>query len=363
MERIRRPIASYPPSVDRWHPILNADDASFNAVAVLSVSLKILVLSFADAVIFSFSVYTIRKEICQTAGRQEIPMKQSHIVRFDNIAAFFRRISRTYAEDRVSVYAAQASFFVVISAMPLFSLITTVLRYIAPEQITVFQAALNGAVPEFMLQALYRAFDGIRQSTTVPFVSLSAVMILWSASRGIGAVREGVQTVYHAARSRGYFYKKLLSLLYTLCFIVLIIAVVTVLLFGEYIRQLTFRIFPDASGVLDSLLTYRIPLLLLFFTAVFTALYTAAARRSTVVSHGILRHIPGAFCSALGWVLFSRIYSLYLTGTDTASFLYGGLAALCLSMLWLYACMLILLSGAEINKLFFAAPPVRMKNR
>jgi len=66
---------------------------------------------------------------------------------------------------------------------------------------------------------------------------------------------------------------------------------------------------------------------------------------------------------ALGWVLFSRIYSLYLTGTDTASFLYGGLAALCLSMLWLYACMLILLSGAEINKLFFAAPPVRMKNR
>lgn len=283
-------------------------------------------------------------------------MKQSRIVRLSYIIAFFRRVSRTYADDRVSVYAAQASFFVVISAIPLLSLITTVMKYIAPEQLSVFQATLHGTVPEFMLQALYQAFAGITESATIPLLSFSAIMILWSASRGIGAIREGVQTVYHGARSRGYFYKKLLSLLYTLCLIILIIAVITVLLFGEYLLQLLEGLFPVSLDFLDTLMKYKVPLFLFIFTLLFTVLYYAAARHSGVVSHKILRHIPGAFCAALGWILFSQIYSLYLERTNTASFLYGGLTALCLSMLWLYACMLILLSGAEINKLFFAQP-------
>ena len=34
--------------------------------------------------------------------------------------------------------------------------------------------------------------------------------------------------------------------------------------------------------------------------------------------------------------------------------LYGTLTALCLILLWLYFCMIILLCGAEINKMFFA---------
>ncbi|MBQ7921858.1 MAG: YihY/virulence factor BrkB family protein [Clostridia bacterium] len=286
-------------------------------------------------------------------------MKQSRIVRLSYIIAFFRRISRTYTDDRVSVYAAQASFFVVISAMPLLSLITTVLKYIAPEQLPVFRITLHDAIPEFMMQILYQAFPGVTESTTIPLLSISAVMILWSAARGIGAIREGVQTVYHVSRTGGYLHKKLLSLLYTLCFIILIVAVITILLFGEYLLSLLDHLLPVSLDFLDTLLQYRVPLFLLFLTVVFTMLYYTAARRSSIVTHKIFRHVPGAFCASLGWILFSRIYSLYLERTNTASFLYGGLAALCLSMLWLYACMLILLSGAEINKLFFALPDSR----
>ena len=281
-------------------------------------------------------------------------MKHSRIVRLSNMIAFIRCISRTYAQDRVSVYAAQGSFFIVISAMPLFTLITTVLKYIAPEQIAVFHAALHGILPDFLLQALYQAFSGVRESTAIPLLSLSAVLLLWSASRGIGAVRDGVQTVYRSSHSRGYVYRKLLSLLYTLCFILLIIAVISALLFGEYLVQMLDRMFPGFPGFLDTLLQYKVPLFLLVLTAVFTVLYYAAAQRSSMVTHRLTVHLPGAFCAALGWLLFSQIYSLYLENTGTASFLYGGLTGLCLTLLWLYACMLILLSGAEINKLFFA---------
>ncbi len=35
----------------------------------------------------------------------------------------------------------------------------------------------------------------------------------------------------------------------------------------------------------------------------------------------------------------------------SASYIYGSLAAVMLMMLWVYFCMMILLAGAEINKL------------
>ena len=63
-------------------------------------------------------------------------------------------------------------------------------------------------------------------------------------------------------------------------------------------------------------------------------------------------HLPGAVFSAVGWVLFSFFYSLYVTDFPNAASLYGSLAAVCLLMLWVYFCLLILLLGAELNKLW-----------
>ena len=60
-----------------------------------------------------------------------------------------------------------------------------------------------------------------------------------------------------------------------------------------------------------------------------------------------------SFGASLGGV-YMAYNSLYITYFSGASLIYGGLTALCLIMLWLYFCMIILLSGAEINKLFFA---------
>ena len=193
-------------------------------------------------------------------------MKQSRVVRLSNITAFIRHISQAYSHDKVSVYAAQASYFLVISAMPLFTLITTVLQYIHPEQLTVFYAALHDILPDFLTQALHRAFSDITESNTIPILSVSGILLLWSASRGIGAVRDGVQTVFKTSRPGGYVYRKLLSLLYTLCFILLILAIVILLLFGEYLLQLIDSLTAKFPHLIDTLREYSVPLFFIFLT-------------------------------------------------------------------------------------------------
>ena len=186
-------------------------------------------------------------------------------------------------------------------------------------------------------------------------MSLSAIMVLWSASKGMAAIRSGLETIYHAAAPSGYVLKRLKSLLNTLVFIGLLLFTMVLLVFGDFLlKHLPFLQF------LTSALRWRTPLLILFMTVVFTAMYTSTARRSRGMpglrglKNRVLPHVPGAVVASVGWMLFSFFYSLYIKYSPNASYIYGGLAAICLIMLWLYFCMIIFLCGAEVNKLWAA---------
>ena len=275
-------------------------------------------------------------------------MKKSRVVRLTAYIDFWRSVAQTFTDDRVTVYAAQASFFVIISVMPFLSLLVTLLRVFAPMvNIEDLREMVNIAIPDSMVALYESVLTDLSSISAISLASISVFMVLWSASKGIGAIRQGIMTVYKVPRQYGYLPDVLRSLLYTLSFLVLIIAVVVVLIFGELLSNLL-------QTKLGISLAYKTPFFLAFLTLVFTILYYAVARKSRVVCRKFLRHVPGAICAALGWLLYSFGYSLYITHFSGASLIYGGLTALCLIMLWLYFCMIILLCGAEINKLFFA---------
>ncbi len=264
-----------------------------------------------------------------------------------------RRFAQRVWQDRVSVYAAQASFFAVISAVPLVSLLANIVKLVWPtaaerENVIAF---FDGTVPDSILDTAVRLFDQVASTAAVPVLSISAVFIWWSAAKGVGAIREGVQTVYEAPRVRGYIRKMCSSVAYTLVFVVLILSVIGLMLFGEFLFTLLRTHLPHLQVVLDRLLYFKTPIFLVVLSFVFTLLYTAVSRRSAVVSHRFRDHIPGAVLAAVGWLVFSWAYSFYMTHASRPALLYGSLTALCLIMLWLYFCMIILLCGAEVNKI------------
>lgn len=57
----------------------------------------------------------------------------------------------------------------------------------------------------------------------------------------------------------------------------------------------------------------------------------------------------GAAFSAVGWMIVSWIFSVYLDIFKGFSSMYGSLTTIVLIMLWLYFCMYILLLGGEVN--------------
>lgn len=281
-------------------------------------------------------------------------MKKSRIVRLKSFISTFRSISDTFYEDRVTVYAAQASFFVIISAVPFLSLLFAIIGAVTPADLS----ELTASVQEILPAALHDTFAGLltelRDIPGISLLSVSAVTTLWSASKGIGAIRGGIQTVYKAHRKRGFFKNRLYSLFYTLIFIVMIVAVVVILIFGDFLYTLITEKLHFSFGILDELFRFKTPIFIVFMTLIFTTMYYVIARRSECVSRKFLNHMPGALFASLGWNVFSYFYSLYISHFSRASYIYGSLAAICLIMLWMYFCMIIVLCGAEINKMYFS---------
>jgi len=280
-------------------------------------------------------------------------VKNSHIIRLRALGSAIHQLTDLFYEDKVTVYAAQASFFVIISAVPFLSLLAAVFNSITPTDLTTLTQSMQDLVPAAVLNSFTELLTEIRDIPSLSLVSISALTTLWSASKGISAIRNGLQTVYHAPGKRSFFHNRFYSLCYTLCFIVMLFAITIILLFGDFLYKLLSEKLLLASELVGILLRFKTPIFTILISLVFNTMYYVIGRRNPQVPVKFFFHLPGAMLAAVGWNVFSLLYSFYITHAPKAFSLYGGLTAICLIMLWLYFCMIILLSGAEFNKILY----------
>ena len=271
-----------------------------------------------------------------------------------SLRTVYNRILRVFSvltEDCVTVYAAQATLFIIIAVIPFIMLLFTLSKYIIPDRFYDVMIAFAVNIPGGARELYMSIINEMIARPGMDLISLTAVLSFWSASRGINAVRAGVATVYKTPNHKNYFYGVLVSFGYTAVFIVLIIAIVTVLLFGEQIVNMLIEYFKMFES-LEELLRYRNIVFFVVLALFFSLLYCTVGRRGNFPGRRVRDHIPGALVAAGGWLLFSYFYSLYTLLFSNASYIYGSLTAIILLIFWLYFCMIILMCGAEFNKMF-----------
>ena len=270
------------------------------------------------------------------AGKHSSVWNVRHLVRLGKeIAAVFRR-------DMIPVYAAQASFFLLLASVPFLVLLLNIgkifFRAVSDEALTLIENILPAALKD-TVDALGKQ---IAAGGGIPLLSVSAAAALWSASRGMAALERGLAGVYGVNVSRGLFRDILRSLSYTVTLILLIFATLILLVFGAQLADGIMSVLPSLEEPITAVLDARGVFVFLTLTAFFTLVHRVIVKDTPI--------LPGAALSAAGWMLFSYLYSLYVQIFPRASYLYGSLALLTVLMLWLYFCMIIFLTGAEVNK-------------
>lgn len=229
---------------------------------------------------------------------------------------------------QVGAFAAQAAFFVLLSAMPFLVFLTAILPYVPWER-----EGFSRWIPQELLELL----PDLSPSVTV--LSLSAVTALWSASRGIVALTRGLNSMYGRTETRSWLLLRFFALAETLILEIALLCTLGLAVRGEEAGRLL-----GLHGM-GTLLQTGLGWALL--TGVFLFFYTVLPDHSATLKS----QLPGAMGAALGWLVFTRGYSFYSHRIADLSSIYGTLSNAAGLMLWLWLCLCIFFLGALINRL------------
>ncbi len=245
---------------------------------------------------------------------------------------------------RIPVYASHASFFIVLAVFPTLVLLMSLVRYTGIE-IHSLTELLEGVIPAALLPAAEKLIVSTYYSTTGTVVSVSVLTALWSASRGIHGLLTGLNSIYKVAEDRGYLYTRLVSVIYTFLFLLVLLLTLVLHVFGTSLLQWLPVAGSPLLSFLEEIIGLRFFVLLGVQTLLFTAMFMVLPNRRNRFTDSL----PGALLASSGWLIFSDLYSIYVEHFAKLSNVYGSVYAVALSMLWLYCCVSILFYGGALN--------------
>ena len=258
-----------------------------------------------------------------------------------------KRVYDKFAEDEMTVYAAQVSFFIILSVVPFIMLLLTAVQMIPSISNARFMELIVGLVPVDYKSLAFRVVNDLSLKSPATMISVTAITALWSAGRGMFSVARGLNRVNGHGEKRWYVINRLICSGYTIVFILVCILSLGLLVFGNMIQAFMVSRFPIIADVTTHIINFRALWALMILIIFFLGIYTFVPDKRLKLKD----QLPGAVFSTVGWMAFSFAFSLYFNhiGGKNYSYMYGSLTAIVLLLLWLYFCMCILFFGAEIN--------------
>ena len=253
--------------------------------------------------------------------------------------------------DDVTAYAAQSAYFTLLSLIPFMLFFGAMLKY-TPVSLDFLTRGVTLFLPDYIAVFLVNIIEETYE-TSVGLISISAIVAIWSAGKGIQYLTDGLNRMYDLEETRGWLRLRFWSVIYTFVMIFSIVLMLVLLVFGRTLQGWLVRYLPAVAVLTDALLRLKILVGIGGLTFIFALFYWAFPNRRSEGGSRItyFRQLPGAFICAVAWYVFSfgvSIYVDYFHGFSS----YGSLTTIVLIMFWLYICMYILLVGAEVNHLY-----------
>ena len=155
----------------------------------------------------------------------------------------------------------------------------------------------------------------------------------------------GLNCVYNCRETRIYFFLRIRATVYTVMFILVIIFLLVLSVFGNSLNIFIAEHVPFLRNMADWLIRARniiTPIVMIVFLLL---IYKFLPNRRDTYK----RQLPGAVFSTLGWMVISWVFSVYVDVFKGFSSMYGSLTTIMLIMMWMYFCMYCILIGGELN--------------
>jgi len=254
-------------------------------------------------------------------------------------------VGQNIGQQNICAFASSAAFFIFLSLMPILMLLSTLLRFTPITEVLLIET-VNEAVPvafqDYMTSLVVQAYN-----SSAGAISIAILVTIWSAANGCMALMRGFNAIYMVTERRNYFILRLQACVYTIFMLLMVVAMLIALVFGEMIITFVSARVPELAPFLGSINNLRYPVGIIVLTFFLSLLYTFMPNKKLKLRY----QFPGAFLTAVVWEIFSWAYSLYLGkfGLNTA---YGSLTVIVTMMFWMYFLIYIMMIGGYLNCYF-----------
>ena len=268
------------------------------------------------------------------------------------VRGFARQMSRA----NVNAYAASTAFFIFLSLIPMIMLICSVLAVTPIVQksdlltaATIFPPSITPPTAG-LIESIY--------DSTFGMLSVSAIVTVWSAGKGILALMRGLNAMNGVVEDRNYVMQRLIASFYLIIFLVMVVFSLVVMVFGNLLASVIVRHVPGMEKLFALLLHFRGIFSWCVLTVLFALMYTFIPNCRLK----FVWQLPGAAFSAVSWNVFSWGFSIYVRHSGGLD-MYGSLTTIVILMLWLYFCFYLFLIGAHINRFLIPFRKVRDRQK
>ncbi len=266
-----------------------------------------------------------------------------HMKRLTPLRREAQRFADGISRHAIDSYAAAGAFYMFLSLAPFFILVCTILPY-TPLTAEMILIRARDIIPDGAIDLMETIVNDV-YGASAAMLPLSLLATLWSAGKAFSAIIKGIEEINDLPKRSPYLLRRARASIYTILLLLAILASLMLMVYGERLQRFLVAHFPRTSEIFQFFVNLRFLIVMVVLSAVFLLIY----KWVPMVKCRYRREFPGAVFAAVAWVLFSAIFSAYVSHGNPFS-TYGSLATIAIAMLWMYYCMYIILLGNYLNR-------------
>lgn len=267
---------------------------------------------------------------------------------FDRFKRMFIMGLRQLQDPYYQGFAAQISFYLLMSIVPIILLIVQLLGYFDISM----QTAMN-LIEEYTGHRMSNLMSTLFQFSSIGYGNIVFFLIaLWAGSRASFSIARIANYTFSEGDNTGknYFLERARAVLTLLLTMVAFVVAIIILCYGKVILIGVLHVLHiEADSYVDSAWLYlRWPLgFILYFLVIGFNYYILPTKKKS-----FKRVLPGTLFAAFGMIVVSLAYSFYTNTLVHYDIMYGALSSVVAIMIWFLLLSWVLILGVLCNKLF-----------
>ena len=268
------------------------------------------------------------------------------------VLTFGKRLVTQSMDDDVFDLAAGLAYRFLFAIFPFAIFLAALAAYVAgwlglSDPSSQILGSVRDNLPPDIAAQLAPQLEAVLGQARPGLLTIGALGALWAATGGVGALQKSLNAAYDVKETRNFFAKTGAAVGLTLLGSAGILVAFVTIVGGSLLTQQVVTSLGVPPSTWDVISLVRWPVMLVVVALAVAMLLRFAPNVAVPFQWPLV----GGFVFAIGWVVATALFALYVDNFASYSNTYGALGGVVVLMLWFYLTAVLLLLAAEVTSL------------